>query len=204
LPYKFNFNLTYISQALLKEIAKLVKEKKLHMRMGETSQRLAEKFRVSEITGLPVSDTLQIIEDLVDIQLQNLSNRDKFLSSRKRALLLPHCSRKYLDKRCQASFNPETSSYNCQHCSPDCLINQATRIGVDAGYDVYVLPGGSCINKIVEKNSYEGVVGVACCEEMKLGSEYLESVGIPGQAVPLIKNGCSNTSFNINSLMKIL
>jgi len=203
-PYKFNFNLTHTSQTLFKEIAKVVKEKKLHMKIGETSQRLAEKFKVSEITGLPVSDTLQLIQDLVDIQLQNLSKRDKFLISRKRALLLPHCSRKFLDKRCQASFYPEISSYNCAHCSPDCLIHQATEIATKAGYDVYVLPGGSCISKLVEKNSYEGIVGVACCEEMKLGAEYLDRVGIPGQAVPLIKNGCANTTFNIGSLMSIL
>lgn len=204
MPYKFNFNLTHTSQALFKEIAKLVKEKKLHMKIGETSQRLAEKFKVSEITGLPVSDTLQLIQDLVDVQLQNLSKRDKFLSSRKRALLLPHCSRKYLDKRCQASFDPETSSYGCAHCSSDCLIHKATEIATEAGYDVYVLPGGSCISKIVGKNSYGGIVGVACCEEIKLGAEYLEDAGIPSQAVPLIKNGCAYTKFNIGSLMSIL
>jgi hypothetical protein len=34
------------------------------MKIGETSQRLAEKFKVSEITDLPVSDTLQLIQGL--------------------------------------------------------------------------------------------------------------------------------------------
>jgi hypothetical protein len=29
-------------------------------------------------------------------------------------------------------------------------------------------------------------------------------MGVAGQATPLIKNGCANTSFNIDTLMKML
>jgi hypothetical protein len=72
------------------------------------------------------------------------------------------------------------------------------------GYDVYVVPGSSCISRIVKSRGYEGVVGVACGEETRLSGEVLEKLGIAGQAVPLIKNGCANTIFNVETLMTTL
>jgi hypothetical protein len=67
-----------------------------------------------------------------------------------------------------------------------------------------VLPGASCIPKILKTNRYEGVVGVACGEEMKLSGELLGGMDVAGQAIPLIKNGCANTAFNIETLIKTL
>jgi len=37
-----------------------------------------------------------------------------------------------------------------------------------------------------------------------LSGQILEGVGLTGQAVPLIKNGCANTVFNIETLVKTL
>jgi hypothetical protein len=51
---------------------------------------------------------------------------------------------------------------------------------------------------------YEGVVGVACGEEIKMSGEILKGMGVAGQSVPLIKNGCANTVFNIETLVNIL
>jgi hypothetical protein len=84
------------------------------------------------------------------------------------------------------------------------LINRAVSFAEKKGYDVYILPGGSCVPKILKAKHYEGIVGVSCGEEIKLGGEVLKSMGIPGQAVPLVKNGCANTSFNIETLFAVL
>ncbi len=70
----------------------------------------------------------------------------------------------------------------------------------EKGYDVYILPGGSCIPKILKAKHYEGVVGVACGEEVKTGGEVLKAMNVVGQNVPLIKNGCANTAFNMETL----
>ena len=204
MPYKFNFDLSKISQPLFKEIARICNEKNIHIRIGEKARYLIEKFRISEITGLGISDAIVIIEDLIDINIRNLLEKEEFKKTNKRALFLPHCSRKYMDNRCKAYFNSEVPSYYCNHCSSDCLINQATILAKKYGYDVYVVAGGSCIPKILKDNPYEGVVGVACCEELKLGSNYLRNLNIPGQGVPLVKNGCANTKFSIESLEIIL
>lgn len=47
-----------------------------------------------------------------------------------------------------------------------------------------------------------GVVGVACSHEIKLGYNYLKDIGLSGQGIPLAKNGCANTKFNLESLKK--
>ncbi|MEA2055208.1 MAG: DUF116 domain-containing protein [Candidatus Thermoplasmatota archaeon] len=69
---------------------------------------------------------------------------------------------------------------------------------------MYVLPGSSCIRKIFQKNMYDGIVGVACTDELKLAIGILEQFNISAQGVPLIKNGCSGTQFNFETLRKII
>jgi len=77
-------------------------------------------------------------------------------------------------------------------------------MGKKNGYNVYVLPGSSCILNILKKDKYDGIVGVACGQEVQLGAEGLRQMGFAGQAIPLIRNGCTNTSFNLETLEKTL
>ena len=204
MPYKFSFDLTNIPKSFFKEVVKVAHERRLHTRIGERIKYLAEKFRIDEATGLKVTEVVAILEDLVDMYSLNMMEREKFESSKKRVLFLPHCARKYMDSRCHAKFDPSIPSYFCAQCSKDCLVRQATLLARKKGYDVYVLPGSSCVSHILCNNSYDGVVGVACGEEAKIGGECLRSLSISGQAVPLLKNGCANTYFNIDVLEKTL
>ena len=204
MPYQFNFDLTKVSRSLFRGVAEAAHKRKMHRRIGEAALHLLERFRVQEITGLDVAQALMLLEDMIDIQMKNLSNRERFLKTCRRVLFLPHCSRKHMDNRCKAVFDRNIPSYSCSHCSPDCLVGQATLVGEKKGYDVYVLPGGSCIHQILQKGRYEALVGVACGEEIKLAEGLLEKTGLPGQTVPLIKNGCADTKFNIQALKKVL
>jgi len=204
MPYRFNFDLSNISKSLFKEVAKVAGEGDVHRKLGKSARNLAHKFKIEEATGLNVADALVLLEDLVDIQIKNVSQREGFQKAAKKALFLPHCSRKYMDNRCKAHFNQEIPSYVCAHCSPDCLVNKATQLAKKKHYDVYILPGGSCVEKIMKHNRYDGVLGVACTEELRIGGEYLKSTGINGQALPLIKNGCANTVFNLDSLNALM
>ena len=203
-PYPFNFDLTRVSKAFFREVMRITYDYNMHRRMGEAARHLIEKFRIREITGLDLSEAIQLVEDLIEIQIKNAMNRGRFESARRKALLLPHCSRKYMDNRCKARFDPEIPSYFCSHCSRNCLIHQATLLGEERGYDVYILPGGSCIKKILSRVKYDAVVGVACGMEINMAEKVLNELGVSGQAVPLIRNGCANTRFSIESLKEIL
>ena len=204
MPYRFSFDLSSISKAFFRDLANVAKEKDLHRKIGNQARHLAEKFKIQQITGLEVSDALMLIEDLVDIYVKNISDTQKFSETRKRAVFLPHCARKYMDNKCKAQFEPEIPSYRCQHCSPDCMVNRATKLAEKNGYEVYVVAGSSCIPQILKKNGCEGVIGVACSDELKMGADYIGRLGLAGQAVPLTKNGCANTKFSLRTLKNLI
>jgi hypothetical protein len=204
MPYKFIFDLSKIPRFVFTEIAKISYEKGMHRQFSKKAQDIIKKFKIQEATGLNLCDAVTLFQDLVDAQARNLIEREKFIQTKKRALFLPHCSRKYMDNRCQATFDSSVPSYVCAHCSPDCPVGTAVTYAEKKGYDVYILPGGSCIPKILKAKHYEGIVGVACGEEVKAGGNLLKSFNVVGQNVPLIKNGCANTAFNIDSLYSIL
>lgn len=204
MPYRFTFDLSKVPRFFFTELTLISYQKGMHKTFLKTANDLIIKFRIQEATGLNLSDAVVLLQDLIDLQAINTMERGKFLETKKRALFLPHCSRKYMDNRCKATFNPEIPSYTCAHCSEDCLVHRADRLAKSKGYDVYLLPGGSCIPKILKTNHYEGVVGVACGEETKMMGQLLNCMNLAGQAIPLIKNGCANTIFNIETLARVL
>jgi hypothetical protein len=204
MPYRFTFDLSRIPRFFFTEVTTAAYQRGMHRKVSKTVQDIIRRFRIQEATGLNLSDAVTLLEDLIDVQAKNLVERERFVQTRKRALLLPHCSRKFMDNRCKASFDPKIPSYICAHCSPDCQVGKAELLAKKRGYDVYILPGGSCIPKILKATHYEGIIGVACGEEIKAGVETLGAMDISSQTVPLMKNGCANTAFNIENLSKIL
>ena len=204
MPYRFTFDLSPVPRFFFTELARISYQKGMHKTLFNTLQDVIKKFKIQEATGLNLSDAVVVIQDLVELQAVNLMERKRFLQTKKRALLLPHCSRKYMDNRCKANFDATIPSYVCAHCSSDCLVNKADVTARKKGYDVYILPGGSCVTKILKASQYDGIVGVACGEETKLSGELLQATGVAGQAIPLIKNGCANTVFNMETLINTL
>jgi hypothetical protein len=206
MPYQFTFDLSKVPRFFFTELARVSYEKGMHKTVLNTLQEIIKNFRIQEATGLNLSDAIVLLQDLIDVQAVNLLKRRKFLQAKRRAVFLPHCSRKYMDSRCKAVFDASIPSYTCSHCSEDCLVNKAYGLAKKKGYDVYVVPGGSCIPKILKANHYEGIVGVACAEEIKMAVGALGgmSLDVAEQAIPLIKNGCANTAFNMETLAKVL
>jgi len=204
MPYKFTFDISKAPQHFFIELAIVGNQMGIQKVFEKTLQELIRKFGIDEVTGLNIQDAVVLIQDLLKMQTLNLIQKQEFLQTKKRALFLPHCCRKHMDSQCQAVFEPSLTSYVCAHCSPDCFVNRAERIAREKGYDVYVLSGGSCMPNILKQKKYEGVVGVACGPEVMMSGEKLSSMGMAWQSVPLLKNGCANTFFNMETLIKTL
>lgn len=204
MPYKFTFDLSKAPQHFFVELAIVANQMGMQKVLEKTLQELIRKFGIQEVSGLNIQDAVMLIQDLVKMQTLNLIHKEEFSQAKKRALFLPHCSRKFMDGRCQAVFEADLNSYVCAHCSPDCYVNKAERIAKEKGYDVYVLSGGSCIPNILKRKKYDGIVGVACGPEVVVSGEKLSSLGLAWQSVPLLKNGCANTLFNMETLGKVL
>ena len=204
MAYAFTFDLSKLSKTLFNEIAEFSEKGRIHEKIGDMARNLVEKFDIDKITGMAFSDSIVVIEDLIDANIINTLYKDRFLKTEKRVLFLPHCCRKFMDSRCKATFDSETASYLCTHCSKDCQVHKATTLAKKQNYDVYILPGSSCVKKIFQKKGYEGIVGVACTEEIALAAKILEQFNIAAQNIPLIKNGCAATQFNFETLQRIM
>jgi len=133
MPYKFTFDLSKVPRFFFTEIARVSYRKGMHKTLLKNLQDIITKFRIQEATGLNLSDAVVLLQDLIDLQAVNLLERRKFLQAKKRALFLPHCSRKYMDNRCKALFDASIPSYICAHCSEDCLVNKADRLAKKKG-----------------------------------------------------------------------
>ena len=204
MAYKFTFDISKLPVELFEETEKYSQIEETHERFDEISTKLVKKYQIDKLTDLSFSKSIILIQDVIRIQIKNRLLNKYFIKSRKRAVFLPHCCRKYMDSNCKAEFKPETSTYICKHCSKDCMVSQATKFAKKENYDVFVLPGGSCVSKIFEKYVYDGIIGVACTEELKLGTECLMEYKIPAMSVPLVKNGCSGTKFNLQTFKNII
>lgn len=204
MAYKFTFDLTRLPEELFNETNNLSEKKIKRKEIYSVAEHLVRKYNIDTITGLSHKDARVLIEDIIDIQQKNKLLSKYFKKGNDKALFLPHCCRKHMDSNCKATFEPETSSYTCSHCSKDCMVSQATNYAKDKGYDVYVLPGASCLSKIFEKHSYDAIIGIACTDEIKMAAKSLLKLRIPSQAIPLLKNGCSCTIFNICTLIELL
>jgi hypothetical protein len=203
MSYKFNFDLTRIPKELFDEAYQLISENSSKRKINSISKNMVKKYNIDKNLEINNSEAIMLVKDIIDVQINNKLLNKYFKKTKNRALFLPHCCRKFMDSNCKASFKSETSSYECNHCSDDCIVSQATKYAKIHGYDVYILPGASCISKIFNKQCYEGIVGIACMDEIKLAKKSLFKLKIPSQAVPLLKNGCSNTFFNLNYLIEI-
>ncbi len=204
MPYSFIYDLTRLSQGVIRQILESAYKAKLHRLVGTNAKKLVKAFKFDEVTGLNLADAITLIEDLVDVQVANALQREGFEKAKRKALLLPHCARSCMGRQCMADFDANIPTYICRACRSDCLVNKATRLAKAEGYDVYVVPGGACAEKILKDGKYEGVVGVACGMELKMGLGPLKKLGIPGQGVVLTKNGCANTSLDLHNLESVL
>lgn len=187
MPYDFIFDLTPITV------------KRLLSLLGRKPVRSVAASLIP--LGLSLSSAMRLTADLAEIWALNAYWREAFMRSKRRALFLPHCSRGI---GCKAEFNPNIPSYRCSGCREGCAVRRAAEAASKRGYDVYIVPGGSCIPKIIKEGMYDGVVGVACPSELTLAARALVKLGVPGQAVPLLRNGCAGTTFDLEGLVAIL
>jgi uncharacterized protein len=204
MPYSFSYDLTKVSQNTVKQILETACETGVTKLLSDKTKKLVKLFKLDQITGLNLAEAITLVEDFIEVQNANNSQREKFDKAEKKALLIPHCARAHMDRECMADFHPEIPSYTCNGCQDDCLVNKVVKLGKAKGYDVYVIPGGSCAEKILRDKRYNAVLGIACGSELKLALGLLKKLDIAGQGVMLTKNGCANTKLDLDNLKQVL
>ena len=204
MPYSFIYDLNKISQNTVNQLLETAHKTGVTKLLSTNAKKLVKIFKLDQITGLNLAEAITLVEDFIEVQNANNLQRNKFVRAETKALLIPHCARSHMDRKCMADFDSEIPSYTCKGCHDDCLVNNVVRLGKERGYDVYVIPGGSCAEKILKDKKYKAVVGVACGSELKMALGLLKKLDIPGQGVMLTKNGCANTKLNLETLKQVL
>ena len=111
----------------------------------------------------------------------------------KRLLLLPKCLRN--QRQCRAGF--DELGLVCEHCG-GCIINELKSQAERLGYAVLIAEGSPVVTSLIETGKIEAVVGVSCLSVLQQVFPYMEAGAVPGIAIPLLQDGCANTSADID------
>jgi geranylgeranyl diphosphate synthase type II len=117
----------------------------------------------------------------------------------KRLLLLSKCLRS--TDGCPASF--DEVGLLCEHCGR-CVINDFKEQAERLGYAVLVAEGSPVVMSLIETGRIEGVVGVSCLSVLERVFPYMEAGAVPGIAIPLLQDGCANTSVDLDWLWEAI
>ena len=117
----------------------------------------------------------------------------------KRLLLMPQCLRSVKD--CQADLDEfGLICARCGSCVIDMLQGEAERLG----YVVMVAEGSPMVMALIESGQVEAVIGVSCLSVLEEVFPYMEAGAVPGMAIPLLQDGCADTSVDLDWVLEVL
>lgn len=129
------------------------------------------------------------------ILLNNEVWRDRLsqVPYRRRLLLLPKCLRH--ETACRAKM--DEYGLVCALCG-HCVIGELQREAERLGYVVMVAEGSPMVMALIESGQIEAVVGVSCLSVLEEVFPYMEAAAVAGMAIPLLQDGCKNTSVDLD------
>ena len=127
---------------------------------------------------------------VMEIELVNRLNIEKFGSSESKYAFLPHCLHD-LDKDCLSAS--DGTDYVCKSCSKNCSINSISKLMKLRNIKAYIWRESDLkkIFKLARSNGQSiGVFGVACVPELVNGMRLCARYDVPAIGVPLDANRC--------------
>jgi hypothetical protein len=152
--------------------------------------------------------------NMVGAEIMNRAFRDDFMKTKRKAVILPACMRCYPKPKCKARSNG--LSCKCAECTPQCRVNQLTKMGRKFGFDVLLVPHESSVfsgdagRTLIGEGA--GIVGIACVSNLVSGGWKAKGLGLPPQCVLLDHCGCRKhwheqgiaTDINMSRLMQVM
>jgi len=129
--------------------------------------------------------------NMVGAEIMNRAFRDSFLNAKRKAVVLPACMRFHPKPVCKAVSNG--LSCECTGCTPQCRVNQLTKMGKKLGFEVFLVPHESSVfsgdagKQLIGEGA--GIVGIACVSNLVAGGWKAKALGMPPQCVLLDKCG---------------
>lgn len=117
----------------------------------------------------------------------------------RRLLLLPKCLRD--PDACVGRF--DAVGLHCAGCGA-CIIKDLTARARALGYEVIVAEGTSAVIMKVLDGAADAILGVACLDSLDESFEPITELGVPNQALPLLRAGCERTETEPERLLELL
>ncbi|HLD58346.1 MAG TPA: DUF116 domain-containing protein [archaeon] len=158
-----------------------------HLDISKTAEAIAKKFGLSSR-----------MLNYTHVEIRNMLNEVKYKATpyNERILFLPHCLKN--TQKCIATYSD--SGLECKECG-NCQIAELKKIARGFGYKgVFITPGGSMVQKLIEKHNPAAALGVCCYDEANIAFEKLRGKKIAPQVVLLMRDGCKDTIANIEEV----
>ena len=137
------------------------------------------------------------IVDEILVEVRNAVMIDKFKNTKdKRVIFLPQCMR---HPDCKARCDP-IKGYECKMCGL-CDISKIHEAAKEHNFDVYVIPGGSFVKKIIKTQRPKSCIGVACYPELTESMQGASPFMVV-QGVALMQDGCFDTRVNVDDVIR--
>jgi hypothetical protein len=127
---------------------------------------------------------------MLEIELVNRFNKERFNSAEAKYVFLPHCLHD-LDKDCLSAS--DGTDYVCKSCSKNCSINSVSKLMKLRNIKAYIWREADLkkIFKLARSNGQSiSVFGIACVPELVNGLRLCTKYDVPAIGVPLDANRC--------------
>ncbi|RIJ46076.1 DUF116 domain-containing protein [Maribellus luteus] len=157
-------------------------------------------FELLEAKSRELLSQLNMDEEFLDFTIVLLGNETwrevvNATPFHRRLLLLPQCLRNNL--QCKGIFDElGLICAGCKGCQIDDIIGKAEELG----YSTLVAEGTTVAIGLVEEGSIDAVIGVSCMPVLQNSFEPVSRAAVPVIGLPLLYNGCSNTSLDYDWL----
>lgn len=140
------------------------------------------------------------IIDTLYLNINNMIELNKFskIPPCEKMIFLPQCLR---GEKCPAPSDYK-GEIQCIKCGK-CQVRAVKEIAEFLEYKkVALVAGGSAMMRLVKKYNPRGIIGVACHKESRLGISMINGISV--LAVPLLRDGCANTAFDMKILLRAM
>jgi len=133
--------------------------------------------------------------DFASVLLSNEIWKEHFagVPYNRRLLLLPKCLRAF--EKCPAPI--DEYGLLCRKCG-QCPMRDLQDEAESLGYAVLVAEGSDVVTSIIQTGKISAILGVSCLSVLEQAFPYMEAASIPGIAIPLLHDGCRNTSVDLD------
>ncbi len=148
---------------------------------------------------------------MLEIELQNRLDTERFRTSDTKLAFLPHCLRD-LAADCQSTHRGV--DYVCKGCSEKCNVNGVSKLLRRHGVQPYIWMTAnlrSLFRRLQKEGKTPGVLGIACIPELVRGMRLCARAGVAVVGIPLDANRCARwwgefhyNTVNLRELEKLL